>query len=302
MDLRRGIGATGLALLALGFAAPPALAVPDCGRMPEPRLLLSGQGELESVVTDRRGRLYFDDITGQRILKLGRRGAKPRTLVPDVPGPGGLIFGQGGRLFAGFNAAEENGATAREAGLLRINKRTGANSIYAQGMEGANGVALGPDNEIYTSNDFSTHIAKVVHGEADVEWGQVLTSPNGLVVDPSGTYLYAAQTFQPAAVARIPLATGGTATNWFSAPPADISAGLDGLTRDGRGRLYVAANGAGQVWRIGRDKQACVLWKGSPLGPSMVAFGHGSNPARFGRRNLYIVNFQGDLIELPNVR
>src|SRR6266702_4306955 len=98
MGLRRGIGATGLALLALGFAAAPAVALPDCRHMPEPRLLLSGQGELESVVTDRGGRLYFDDVTGERILKLGRRGAQPRTLVPDVPGPGGLIFGPGGKL------------------------------------------------------------------------------------------------------------------------------------------------------------------------------------------------------------
>jgi gluconolactonase len=302
MRARLGIGAGALASLALGLTATPAAAVPDCPRMPEPRLLLSGQGMLESVVTGRRGRLYFDDIDGERILKLDHRGGKPHTLVADVPGPGGLIFGKGGMLFAGFNAADPNGGTKREAGLLRIDVRTGANSVYVQGLEGANGVALGPDNELYTSNDFSTHIAKVVHGKADVEWGEVLTSPNGLVVDPSGTFLYAAQTFQPAAVARIPLATGGTATNWFSAPPADMSAGLDGLTRDGRGRLYVAANGAGQVWRINRNKQACVLWKGEPLGPSMVAFGHGTDRNRFPRRNLYIVNFQGDLIELPGVR
>jgi sugar lactone lactonase YvrE len=286
----------------LGFTATQAAAVPDCARMPKPRVLLTDQGMLESVVTDRRGRLYYDDINGERIMKLDHRGGKPHKLVSDVPGPGGLIFGEGGKLYAGFNAAQENGATAREAGLLRINKRTGAHSIYVQGLEGANGVARGPANELYTSNDFSTHIAKVVHGEANVEWGQVLTSPNGLVVDPSGTFLYAAQTFQPAAVARIPLATGGTAANWFLAPPADISAGLDGMTRDERGRLYVAANGAGQVWRINRDKEACVLWRGSPLGPSMVAFGHGSDRNRFPWRNLYIVNFQGDLIELPHVR
>jgi gluconolactonase len=302
MRVTRGIGATALALAALGAVAAPAMALPDCPHMPKPRLLLSGQGMLESVVSDRRGRLYFDDINGERILKLDHRGAKPQTLVSDVPGPGGLIFGRDGRLYAGFNAAEENGATAREAGLLRINSRTGAHSIYVQGLEGANGVALGPDGAFYTSNDFSTHIAKVVDGQPEVEWGQVLTSPNGLVTDPSGRFLYAAQTFQPAAVARIPLATGGTATNWFTAPPADISAGLDGMTRDGSGRLYVAANGAGQVWRIDRDKQACVLWKGAPLGPSMVAFGHATDKNRFTRRNLYIVTFQGDLIELPRVR
>jgi gluconolactonase len=302
MSVRRAIGASTLALLTLGFTPPRAAAVPDCHRMPKPRLVLSGQGQLESVVSDRRGRLYFDDIKGERILKLGRRGGKPRTLVTGVPGPGGLIIGKRGTLYAGFNAAEPNGGTAREAGLLRVNKRTGAHSIYVQGLEGANGVARGPHNELYTSNDFSTHIAKVVHGRADVEWGEVRTSPNGLVVGPSGAFLYAAQTFQPAAVARIPLATGGLATNWFSAPAPDMSAGLDGLTRDHRGRLYVAANGAGQVWRINRDKQACVLWRGESLGPSMVAFGHGTDRTRFPASNLYIVNFQGDLIELPGVR
>jgi sugar lactone lactonase YvrE len=302
MIIRRAIGASALAVLTLGVMAAPAAAVPNCQRMPKPRLILSGEGMLESVVADRQGRLYFDDISGERILKLGRQGGKPRTLVADVPGPGGLVFGKGGTLYAGFNAAQENGATAREAGLLRVNKRTGAHSIYVQGLEGANGVARGPDNELYTSNDFSTHIAKVANGKAEVEWGEVLTSPNGLVVDPAGQFLYAAQTFQPAAVARIPLATGGAATNWFSAPPADISAGLDGMTRDSRGRLYIAANGAGEVWRIDTDKQACVLWRGDRLGPSMVAFGHGADQSRFGWRNLYIVNFQGDLIELPHVR
>jgi sugar lactone lactonase YvrE len=302
MNVRWAIAASALALLTLGFTAAPAAAVPDCHRMPKPRLLLSGQGQLESVVSDRWGHLYFDDVNGGRILKLGRRDGKPRTLVPDVPGPGGLVIGKHGTLYAGFNASEPNGGTAREAGLLRINKRTGAHSIYVQGLEGANGVARGPHNELYTSNDFSTHIAKVVHGHADVEWGEVRTSPNGLVVDPSGTFLYAAQTFQPAAIARIPLATGGLATNWFSAPAPDSSAGLDGLTRDHRGRLYVAANGAGQVWRISRNKHACVLWRGGSLGPSMVAFGHGTDRARFPASNLYIVDFQGDLIELPNVR
>lgn len=298
----RGIGAAGLALLALGLAPAAAMAVPDCPHMPKPRLLLSGQGQLESVATDRRGHLYFDDITGERVVKLGRHGAKPRTLVSGVAGPGGLIFDRKGTLFGGFNAAQTNGGTARKAGLLKIDPRTGTHSVYVRGLEGANGVAVGPGGAIYTSNDFSTHIAKVVNGKAEVEWGEVLTSPNGLVVDPAGKFLYAAQTFQPAAVARIPLATGGMAANWFSAPTDDVAAGLDGMTRDAAGRLYVAANGAGQLWRIDRNKGACVLWKGDPLGPSMVAFGHGKDRSRFPWSNLYLVNFQGDLIELPHVR
>ena len=71
------------------------------------------------------------------------------------------------------------------------------------------------------------------------------------MVDTTGTWLYVAQTFVPAAISRVELADPAQVEAWFTAPAADFAAGLDGLTRDAHDRLYVAANGGGEVWRVG---------------------------------------------------
>ena len=136
-------------------------------------------------------------------------------------------------------------------------------------------------------------------------WARI-ESPNGLVVDASGKWLYAAQTFVPAAISRIEIAEPTHVETWFEAPSEDFAAGLDGMTRDAEGNLYVAANGGGAVWRVDADAQACALTHLPPLGPSAVAFGsapaaRSGRPLGFGRRNLYVVTFQGELIQLKNV-
>ena len=61
-----------LAVAALALTAPAAVAVPDCSPMPAARTLASGQGVLESIAADARGRLFISDLGAGRIL-LGRR-------------------------------------------------------------------------------------------------------------------------------------------------------------------------------------------------------------------------------------
>jgi sugar lactone lactonase YvrE len=163
----------------------------------------------------------------------------------------------------------------------------------------ANGVAVGPDGAIYASNNFGTDVQRVVDGQVELDWADV-TSANGLVVDRAGTFLYAAQTFQPAAIMRVEIANPQNVETYVAAGPEDIAAGPDGMTRDERDRLYVAANGAGQVWRVDEQRRICALWRGLPAGPSAVAFGSGTR--RFPETSLFVVTFQGQLIELPGVR
>jgi hypothetical protein len=124
-------------------------------------------------------------------------------------------------------------------------------------------------------------------------------SGNGLVVDTSGRYLYAAQTFVPASIARVDL-TDPSRVDQYAAPgPEDISAGLDGMTRDEHDRIFAAANGGGQVWRIDRDRSICALARGL-ITPSAVAFGGGRTG--FVQTSLYAVTFGGLVIEVPNAR
>lgn len=293
-----------LSAVAVGLAALPATAVaaPDCATVPQPRTILSGLGRLESVISDRQGRLYFVE-TGNpgRLLKLSEPGAQPQVLVDGIENPRGLAFDRDGTLYLGFGGDGVISQLELNAGLLRVDPRTGEHSVYVTGLEMANGVAVGPDGVIYASNDFGTHIHRVVDGRVENKWAPVL-SANGLVVDSAGTYLYAAQTFQPAAIARVEIAHPQNVDTYVQAGPEDIAAGPDGMTRDERDRLYVAANGAGQVWRVDEQRRICVLWRGLPfpLGPSAVAFGSGTR--RFPEANLYVVNFNGELIELPGVR
>ena len=70
------------------------------------------------------------------------------------------------------------------------------------------------------------------------------------------------------------------------------------MTRDGMNRLYVAANGAGEVWRVNRDRTICALARGYPTVSSLT---FGSGKRGFSSRNLYIVTFTGMLVELVNV-
>src|SRR4051794_23474340 len=76
---------------ALALLAPAnALALAPCpGSPPATKTLLSGQGRLESVLVDPRGRLFFTN--GTQLLRLDRPGAAPRVLVDGVDGPGGLV-------------------------------------------------------------------------------------------------------------------------------------------------------------------------------------------------------------------
>jgi sugar lactone lactonase YvrE len=277
-------------------------AMEDCRRYPEPRVIADGLGTLESTLMDRQGRLLIGG--NGSLMRMDSPDAEPKVMVPGIQGPGGLAFGADGFLYMGFGdtiAIGAQGDVDPQAGLLRIDPQTGASSVFAEGLSMANGVVRGPDGHLYASNDIVGGIDRVSpEGVVEHRWADVV-SANGLVVDRAKAHLLAAQTFTTAGIARVDLATGAE-ENYFTAPPGDTAAGLDGMIRDRRDRLYVTANGAGEVWRVNRARTACSLasMPGFPDGPSALTFGRGKKG--FDRRNLYVVNFAGEVIELPGVR
>jgi sugar lactone lactonase YvrE len=293
------------------FLGLPAIAhaVPDCEQQPAQRVLATGHGKLESVSADERGHLFFTDADAGQLLRMNRRHGEPRVLVDGITAPGGLAWLPDGTLLVGYGdaiATAANGAQDPQAGLIRVDPRTGEHSVYADGLAMANGVVRASNGAIYASADVGTAgIDRILGGDVTPSWAKI-DSPNGLVVDPRERWLYAAQTFVPAAISRIQIANPSHIETWFQAPPEDTAAGLDGMTRDAAGNLYVAANGGGAVWRVDTDAQACALAHMPPLGPSAVAFGsapstHRGRPLGFGPRNLYVTTFQGELIQLKNV-
>jgi sugar lactone lactonase YvrE len=291
------------ALAVLAIAAPAADAAPDCPDAPAPDYLLQGQGTLESVIADDQGRLFFTNQ--ESVRRLDSRGAEPVELL-KLAAPGGLAWDGDGMLIVGTGNSFANGAAGDltgPSGLLRVDPDTGASQPFASGLSMGNGLVRGPDGSFYASNDAGTNIDRIENGQTQRGWARVV-SGNGLAVDSAGEYLYVAQTFQPAAIARVELANPQNVTTYVRATdPADLPAGLDGMTRDTADRLFVTANGTGQVWRVAGDPpQICVLLRGLPGfpdGPSAVATGHGTGD--FPATSIYVVTFDGNLIELPGV-
>lgn len=294
-----------LLALAVAMLAPaPALAVPECKRYPEARILLEGLDSLESTIVDRRGRLFFAG-TG-KLFRLDSPDAEPIVLAEGINAPGGMAFDAEGFLILGFGDSIANGAQGDvdpNAGLLRVDPDTGAHTIFSEPLSMANGLVRGPSGEYYASNDIVGGIERISPDGTTIErrWADV-NSANGLVIDRAKENLFAAQTFQPSAIARVPLGDPDAASIYYSAPPGDVAAGLDGMVRDRRNRLYVAANGAGEVWRVNRKPEACSLasMAAFPDGPSALTFGRGKRG--FDRRNLYVVAFNGQVTELVGVR
>lgn len=287
-----------LAAAAALAAAPAAQALPDCSSLPEKRTVLSGQGQLESIIADARGRIFYTDIQSNgRLLRIDAPGAEPKVLIQGINGTGGLAWDSDGSLVLGFNGGTQNAIVdGTEGGLLRVNPETGQSSVITTGMGQANGLVRGPDGAIYASNDFGDGIDRYAGGKLQDDWSNVQT-PNGLVIDTAGRYLYAAQTFKPASVARIDLSDPTKETPYYEAVPPDLQGGPDGMTRDERDRLFLAVNASGEVWRIDTDRTACRLASGI-MNASALNWGGGA--PGFPARNLYVVGFSGVLVELVN--
>ena len=86
-------------------AAAPAVATAAVAACPDaraPRVLYREQGQLESVLVDRRGRLLFTDRTRHALLVVARRGARPRVLARGIADPGGLAEDARSRIARGL--------------------------------------------------------------------------------------------------------------------------------------------------------------------------------------------------------
>jgi sugar lactone lactonase YvrE len=296
------VASLGLAAL-LAPGAAPALAVPDCPGVVAPRPILTGQGVLESIIFDRKGRLIYSDGGKRAFLRIDARGAAPRILAGDIDAPGGIALDSDGALIAGYGDSVANGAIGAldpKAGLLRIDPETGAETPYATGLQMSNGVARGPDGTVYASNDVGLSLDRVLPNRTvELGWSQV-PSGNGLALDSTGRYLFVNQTFRPAAIQRVDVRTA-QASLYAQPPASDIAAGLDGMTVDAGDRLFVAANAGGEIWRVDTDRSICALARGLSQ-PSAVALAPAAATARgFSATSLYFVTFGGEVGEIPGV-
>jgi sugar lactone lactonase YvrE len=263
--------------------------------------ILTGQGSLESVIVDMKGRLFYTDSTLDELRRLDAPGAQPKTIA-KIPEPGGLAIDDDGQILVGSGSAIVSGIAGNlspHASLLRVSPEGGPVAVVATGLEMTNGLARASNGAIFASSDVGIGIDRVgPDGGVTVGWALVV-SGNGLAIDNEQRHLYAAQTFVPAAIARVDLRDPRRVETFAMPPLTDVLAGLDGMTIDGDDRLFVAAQVPGAIWRVNRDRTICTVGTGL-TNPSAVAFGYGDHGFLTG--HLYSVGFDGTIAEVTGAR
>jgi DNA-binding beta-propeller fold protein YncE len=287
------------AVLAALIAAPAARGATDpCARWSD-RTIASGLGSLENVQPDGLGGLLLSASDQSAIVRLAPDGST-KTLVGNVSSPGGLRVRRG-VLFFNTGDGLASGLMDRPDGTLeRFDLRTRKRTVYAKGLIMPNGLAFLPNGDALTSRDIGgpPAIYVVPHGDPAHHhaWAQTDDS-NGMAVDPSGRFVYVNQTFKhDSPVLRIPIANPGRIGVLARVGEAK---GLDDMTIDRAGVLYLAANGSGEIIRLDpRTGRSCVIAGGAAAGwrdTSAVKFGCGPG---WRSDRLYAVGFDGVVHEL----
>jgi sugar lactone lactonase YvrE len=301
--MRRSLGLCFAMMLVAAAVTPLTLATsnaaPSCTRW-RMHTIASGLGVLESLVPDHRGAMLLSSSTHDAVERLRRNGHVTTVVAADSPGH---LLWRGKRVLFTTGDSSASGGLNRADGTLRLlNPRTGTVHTYARGLTMPNGMALAPNGDAFTTRDVGsgTGITRIRGGKRHTvhpNWSR-LADTNGVAIDPRLHVLYVDRTFtRNAPIWRIPLRHPGRAKRIgdLSGVGTPVPKGLDGLTIDRHGVLYLAANSGGEVIRFNPHTGAsCVIATGL-RDPSDVVFGTGHG---WRASALFVCGFDGTVREL----
>ncbi|MFD8983754.1 SMP-30/gluconolactonase/LRE family protein, partial [Streptomyces sp. NPDC059564] len=252
----------------------------------------------ESIVVDRRSRMFVTAYYTGRVYRIDAPGAEPFALTGNVGANGGIVVRDDGMLLVGTGndiAHSVTGGLLPVSELLLVDPDSGRVRTYASGLGGIDGVALAPDGTVYTTTLGGRTIGRVTpDGRVDPAWARV-GQPNGIAVSPDGSEVYVVQTTVAPGLYRIPVGDPAHPRRWISAAPSDALALPDGLTLDGRGRPLIATHASGQIWRA-EGGSLCAVESGMHLS-TQITYGHGDRGFPAGR--LYRSGVDGRIYEVP---
>jgi gluconolactonase len=203
---------------------------------------------IEGPSFDSSGDLYIVDIPFGRIFRIAPDGTW--SLVIEYDGwPNGLKIHPDGRILV---ADYRHGLMQFDAQAARMQPVLTAR--YSESFKGCNDLHIASNGDIYFTDQGQTGLHDPTgrvyrlsrEGKLDclIDTG---VSPNGLVLDPGETVLFVAMT-RDNAVWRLPLMKDGNVSKVGRFCSMFGTSGPDGLTMDGKARLFVAHASLGHVF------------------------------------------------------
>ena len=214
-------------------------------------LTFNGQGELYIGANNAIWKVETDGSVTKLtdvITHLGQAGIGPRDILAADFGP---------------TVALRHGPSTD--GIIWRLRPEGTKTVAVRGIGDPNCILGLADGSYLVSDDFTNNIYRVDPEGTVRLFSDAVKHPNGLVLSPDGSTLYVAQIFTGLApigfadqLWAIPL-EGGKPAGEARVVARTGEGGLDGLAMDELGRVYIADNGGGKIWRYdphGDDPQS----------------------------------------------
>ena len=259
----------------------------------QPSILVQGAfSRCEGIAFNGEGDLY---VSGDRALwRVNTQGQATR--IADAFSNLGLApIGDRDILFADFGPTNAWSHGSNRDGIVWRVTPEGERNVAASGMGDPNFILVLEDGSFLVSDDATDEIFIVgMDGSVNI-FTQQVDHPNGLALSADGTRLYIAQMFKSISpdvtdgrVWEIKMVNGNIQGSSEVIADLGDNAANDGLALDTQGRIYIAAWGTGEIWRLDPQTDELTLIARNMPGVASLAFGRGE----FDRHAIYATSTQ----------
>ncbi len=277
-------GLVSIAIL-LSFGAlsfiPPAAADDDPAFPVTTKVLVDGKfRRCEGIAFNGEGDLY---VSGDRKLWRVSTGGEVTEIAEMHSNLGLAPIGERDILVADFGPTNRFDLGPNIDGIVwRITPEGEKTRVVDGGIGDPNFILVRPDGSLLVTDDATDEILLVLPDGRKGIISDAVGHPNGLALSADQSVLYIAQIFKSirpivpdGRVWALPLSNGMPSGEPELVVDLGDNAANDGLAMDSLGRIYVAANGAGQIWRIDPSTRKTVLIAENMPGAASIAFGEG---------------------------
>lgn len=257
-----------------------------------PTILVDGAFKrCEGIAFNGEGRLY---VAGDAALWHVDRGGTVTKVAEMYSNLGLAPIGERDILMADFGPTNRFDHGPNADGIVwRVSPEGDARRLLDGRLGDPNFLLVLEDGSFLVSDDATDEILSARPDGTSRLFTDAIGHPNGLALSPTGKTLYVAQIFEslrPMVTSgklwAVPLDEGRLAGTPELVIDFGSEAAIDGLAIDDAGRIYAAANLAGQVWRVDPASGAAVLVAEGMPGAASIAFGAGA----FDAESIYVTS------------